>query len=86
MFSINFSKQNDTNIDNVIEHFMSMPSSLRKIISEVVKILELIFVLHAIGVFHLVAKIIRELKSHMIPYKFKCSHWLKLQERATFHQ
>ena len=22
---------------------------------------------------------IRELKSHMIPYKFKCSHWLKLQ-------
>ena len=31
------------------------------------------------GVFHLVAKIIRELKSHMIPYKFKCSHWLKLQ-------
>ena len=29
--------------------------------------------------FHLVAKIIRELKSHMIPYKFKCSHWLKLQ-------
>ena len=31
------------------------------------------------GGFHLVAKIIRELKSHMIPYKFKCSHWLKLQ-------
>ena len=27
----------------------------------------------------MVAKIIRELKSHMIPYKFKCSHWLKLQ-------
>ena len=26
----------------------------------------------------MVAKIIRELKSHMIP-KFKCSHWLKLQ-------
>ena len=27
----------------------------------------------------MVAKIIRELKIHMIPYKFKCSHWLKLQ-------
>ena len=34
MFSINFSKQNDTNIDDVIEHFMSMPSSVRKMISE----------------------------------------------------
>ena len=31
------------------------------------------------GFFHVVAKIKRELKSHMIPYKFKCSHWLKLQ-------
>ena len=31
------------------------------------------------GGFHLVAKIIRELKSHMLPYKFKCSHWLKLE-------
>ena len=30
------------------------------------------------GGFHL-AKIIGELKSHMIPYKFKCSHWLNLQ-------
>ena len=29
--------------------------------------------------FHLVAKIIRELKSHMIPYKFKCANWLKLK-------
>ena len=41
------------------------------------------------GGFHVVAKIIRELKSHMIPYKFKCSHWLKLQHsdwRAIFHQ
>ena len=48
MFSVNFSKQKDTNIDDdVIEHFMSMPSSLRKMISEVVKILELIFVLPA---------------------------------------
>jgi hypothetical protein len=28
-----------------------------------------------IGGFHAVAKIIRELKSHMIPYKFKYSHW-----------
>ena len=35
--------------------------------------------LGVIGGFHLVAKIIRELKSHMITYKFKCSHWLKLQ-------
>ena len=32
-----------------------------------------------IGGFHVVVKIIRELKSHMIPYKFKCSHRLKLQ-------
>ena len=31
------------------------------------------------GGFHLVAKIIRELKSYIIPYKFKCSHRLKLQ-------
>ena len=28
------------------------------------------------GGFHLVAKIIRKLKSHMIPYEFKCSHSL----------
>ena len=35
--------------------------------------------LYGPGGFHLVAKIIRELKSHMIPYKFKCSHWVKLQ-------
>ena len=35
--------------------------------------------IYFIGCFHLVAKIIREVKSHMIPYKFKCSHWLKLQ-------
>ena len=27
------------------------------------------------GGFHVVAKIIREVKSNMIPYKFKCSHW-----------
>ena len=27
-----------------------------------------------IGGFHLVAEIIREPKSHMIPYKLKCSH------------
>ena len=42
-----------------------------------------------LGGFHLIAKIIRELKSHMIPYKFKCSHWLKLQHsdwRLIFHQ
>ena len=29
------------------------------------------------GGFHVVAKIIRELKSHVIPYKFKSSHWLR---------
>ena len=28
-----------------------------------------------LGGFHVAAKIIREVKSHMIPYKFKCSHW-----------
>ena len=42
-----------------------------------------------LGGFHLVAKIIRELKNHMIPYKFKCSHWLNWQHsdwRAIFHQ
>ena len=42
-----------------------------------------------VGGFHLVAKIIRELKSHRIPYKFKCSHGLKLQHsdwRANYHQ
>ena len=33
-----------------------------------------------LGGFHVVAKIIRKLKSHMIPYKFKCSNWLKLQD------
>ena len=41
------------------------------------------------GFFHLVAKIIRELKNHMIPYKFKCSHWLNLQHsdwRENYHQ
>ena len=41
------------------------------------------------GGFHMVAKIIMELKSHMIPYEFKCSHWLKLQHsdsKAIFHQ
>ena len=43
----NFSKLNDTNIDDVIEHFISMPSSFKKMIFEVVKILELMFVLHA---------------------------------------
>ena len=39
------------------------------------------YIIHAfdvdslIGVFHVRAKIIKELKRHMIPYKFKCSHW-----------
>ena len=34
-------------MDDIIEHFMSMPSSSRKRISEVLKILELILVLPA---------------------------------------
>ena len=34
--------------------------------------------------FHVVAKIIRELKSHMIPYKFKCSHWWKINFKKRF--
>ena len=46
------------------------------------------FIKHANnGGFHLVGKIMRELKSHMIPYKFQCSHWLKLHHsdwRANF--
>ena len=28
------------------------------------------------GGFHVVAKIITEDKSHMIPYEYKCSYWL----------
>ena len=39
--------------------------------------------------FHLVAKIIRKLKSHIIPYKFKCSHWCKIalqSECCNFNQ
>ena len=41
------------------------------------------------GGFHAVAKIIRELKSHMFPYKFKCSHWWKIalqSECCNFNQ
>ena len=38
-----------------------------------------IYSIKQMGDIHLVAKIIRELKSHMIPYKFKRSYWLKLQ-------
>ena len=34
--------------------------------------------LHNIGVFQLLDLIIPELKSHVIPYKFKCSHWWKI--------
>ena len=32
-----------------------------------------------LGGFQLLDLIIPELKSHVIPYKFKSSHWLKLQ-------
>ena len=31
------------------------------------------------GVFQLLDLIVPELKSHVIPYKFKSSHWLKSQ-------
>ena len=44
---------------------------------------------HNLGGFHVVTKIIRELKSHMIPYKFKCSHWWKIalqSECCNFNQ
>ena len=32
-----------------------------------------------VGGFQLLDLIIPELKSHVIPYKFKSSHWMKLQ-------
>ena len=35
--------------------------------------------INKIGGFQLLDLIIPELKSHVIPYKFKFSHWLKLQ-------
>ena len=35
--------------------------------------------IQVIGGFQLLDLIIPELKSHVIPYKFKSSHWLKLQ-------
>ena len=38
-----------------------------------------IFSVENIGGFQLLDLIIPELKSHVIPYKFKSSHWLKLQ-------
>ena len=38
-----------------------------------------LFILHIKGGFQLLDLIIPELKSHVIPYKFKSSHWLKLQ-------
>ena len=47
MFSANFPQKDDTNMEDIIEHLISMPSSSRKMISEVVKILELILVLPA---------------------------------------
>ena len=47
MFSANYPQKDDTNMEDIIEHLMSMPSSSRKMISEVVKILELILVLPA---------------------------------------
>ena len=38
-----------------------------------------ISILTVLGGFQLLDLIIPRLKSHMIPYKFKSSHWLKLQ-------
>ena len=35
-------------------------------------------ILHVFGGFQLLDLIIPELKSHVIPYKFKCSHWWKI--------
>ena len=58
--------------------------AINAMVSEVIELL-----LRHYGVFHVVAKIIRELKSQMITYKFKCSHWLKLKHsdwRAILHQ
>ena len=37
-------------------------------------------VILCLGGFQLLDLIIPELKSHVIPYKFKSSHWLKLQD------
>ena len=39
----------------------------------------IIFASNVFGGFQLLDLIIPELKSHVIPYKFKSSHWLKLQ-------
>ena len=36
------------------------------------------FLNHHIGGFQLLDLIIPELRSHVIPYKFKCSHWWKI--------
>ena len=47
--------------------------AINAMVSEVIELL-----LRHYGVFHVVAKIIRELKSQMIPYKFKWSHWWKI--------
>ena len=38
---------------------------------------------YPLGVFHVVAKIIRELKIYMMPYKVKCSHWWKIVKKKS---
>ena len=62
------------------KHFAGMPMK---------KLMKICRRLKWMGGFHVVAKIIRELKSHMIPYKFKCSHWWKIalqSECCNFNQ
>ena len=43
-----------------------------------VKIVELVSQFLVLGGFQLLDLIIPELKSHVIPYEFKCSHWWKI--------
>ena len=45
--------------------------------SELKKKIPSAVVIHYYGGFQLLELIIRELKSHVIPYKFKSSHWLR---------
>ena len=58
------------------EMFYLCPIKSRKVAIKILRSMRFIlWTIPNIGVFHLVARIIRELKSHMIPYKFKCSYW-----------
>ena len=76
------------NHDLKIRYALSLKMGVASVKSARIKSLQ-VYSYQDKGGFHLVAKIIRELKSHIIPYKFKCSHWLNLQHsdwRAIFHQ